>query len=148
DDRGMALPRQILSGETYLVTRRCAERRFFLVPSPMCRRVFGYCLAHAQAATGVKVHAGMVLSNHYHLVVTDPCGRLPKFTEILNQYVAKCMNDYHGRYGNLFEANEQTSHVRLADDTAKLEKLVYTMTNPVAAGLVSSHSRWPGFAVV
>jgi len=34
--------------------------------------------------------------------------------------------------------------VRLADEQAQLAKAVYTLTNPVAAGLVTEHHHWPG----
>ena len=44
----------------------------------------GYCLAHAQTKTGVKIHASIAMSNHVHHVVTDPDGRLPEFVYIFN----------------------------------------------------------------
>ena len=95
------LPRQILPGSTYLVTRRCTKRQFLLKPSKRTNRVFLYCLAHACEVTGVQVHAVTVMSNHYHAVVTDPEGRLPKFAELLNKYVAKCQNAGYGLWEKL-----------------------------------------------
>jgi REP element-mobilizing transposase RayT len=38
------------------------------------------------------VHAWCVLSNHYHLVVTDPDARLPAFMQYLDSLVARAMN--------------------------------------------------------
>jgi hypothetical protein len=29
---GMSLPREVLPGRTYMITRRCSERRFFMRP--------------------------------------------------------------------------------------------------------------------
>ncbi len=140
----MSLPRQILAGATYLVTRRCTQRQFLLTPSRQSVVAFLYCLALAQRATGVQIHGVCVLSNHYHLIVTDPRALLPRFVYILNKYVAKCMNAHYGRWENLWAGGAQTSYVRLADDAAMIDKLVYTVTNPVEAGLVSSSKHWPG----
>lgn len=140
----MSLPRQICRGRTYLVTRRCTQRRFLLLPKPIAKHVFFYCLALAQRATGVCIHVVVVMSNHYHLVITDPEGKLPLFVYILNKYVAKCMNTHYGRWENLWAAGAQPSYVHLADDDAKLEKSAYAIANPVEAELVSRSARWPG----
>jgi REP element-mobilizing transposase RayT len=135
--------RQIIPGATYLVTRRCTHRQFLLVPRGKCRQIFHYCLAYAVERTGVEVHAVVVMSNHYHLVVTDPSGVLPVFVECLNKMVAKCMNAALGRWEN-FWASEQASYVRLLDDDAVIDKVAYTLCNPVAAALVKKGKNWPG----
>ena len=140
----MSLPRQILRGSTVMVTRRCTQRQFLLLPSKVVNQVLYYCLALASNATRVQVHVACVLSNHYHLVVTDPDARLPEFVYILNKYVAKCVNAYRGRWENLFAAGTQASYVRLEDDEAILDKAVYAITNPVAGLLVKESSDWPG----
>jgi putative transposase len=62
----MTAPRQILPGAIYLVTRRCAQRQFFLRPSKTTNEVFLYLLAVAARRFGVVVHAYCVLSNHFH----------------------------------------------------------------------------------
>jgi putative transposase len=117
---------------------------FLLLPNETTRRVFRYCLALAQSVTRVRIHAVVVMSNHYHLVVTDPEGRLPEFHYILNKYVAKCLNAHYRRFENLWAAGVQGSLVRLGDDEALLDKAVYTITNPVACRLVKQSSDWPG----
>lgn len=137
-------PRQILPGATYLVTRRCTQRQFLL--SPTTRRhveVFRYCLAYAGIKTGVRIHAVVVMGNHYHIVVTDPYGVLPVFAECLNKLVAKCMNAMRGRWEN-FWASEPVSYVRLLDDDAIIDKIAYTLCNPVQEGLVKRGDDWPG----
>jgi hypothetical protein len=61
----MSLPRQILPGSTYLVTRRCTQRQFLLRPSKLTNQIILYCLALAVARTGILLHAFVALSNHY-----------------------------------------------------------------------------------
>jgi putative transposase len=72
-------PRQVLPGTTYLVTRRTSERRFFVPPCAHTNATFLYVLAIAARLHRIEIHAFCVLSNHFHLLLTDPAGRLPAF---------------------------------------------------------------------
>ena len=83
------------------------------------------------------------MSNHWHAVISDPKGRLPQFTGWLHKYVAKCINASLGRWENLW-ASEPPSYVRLESDEDVMDKIVYCLTNPVAAGLVPQGSQWGG----
>ena len=137
-------PRQIFPGATYLVTRRCTQRQFLLTPTTRRHvEAFLYCLAYAAKRTGIMVHAVVVMGNHYHIVLTDPLGVLPVFAECLNKLVAKCMNAMRGRWEN-FWASEPVSYVRLLDDEAIIDKIAYTLCNPVQEGLVKRGDQWPG----
>ena len=139
----MSRPRCILPGTSYLVTRRCSERRFLLRPDPQVRQLFRFCLARASARSGVVLHAYVAMSNHYHLVVTDPEGRLPEFQHWLDAYLAKTINLFRGRRESLW-APGSYSAVRLVDSEDIHQKLLYLYLNPVSAGLVRSLADWPG----
>lgn len=91
DRWGMTLPRCILAQQTYLVTRRCLGRRFLLRPDDALNNAFLYCLALAADKHGVQVHGLCAMSNHYHLVLTDPKGVLPDFMGWLNRQLAMCV---------------------------------------------------------
>ena len=43
----MTAPRQVVAGRAYMLTRRCAERRFFLRPSKETNNAYVYCVAVA-----------------------------------------------------------------------------------------------------
>jgi REP element-mobilizing transposase RayT len=139
----MTAPRQILPGTTYLVTRRCSERRFFLRPSRRTNDIFGYVLAVAASRYEIRVHAYCVLSNHFHLVVTDPHARLPEFHRYLDGLVARALNCALGRWEAFWDPDSYSA-VRLETADAVLEKMVYVLANPVAAGLVRRGCEWPG----
>src|SRR6266545_4007950 len=94
----MTAPRQIIPGTTYLITRRCAHRQFLLKPSPVTTGIFLYVLAVAARRYGIQVHAFSVLSNHFHLVITDPDARLPAFEQYLDSLVARAVNASLGRF--------------------------------------------------
>jgi len=139
----MSRPRCVLPGKTYLVTRRCTQRTLLLLPSRTINEVFLYCLAYAAWKFSVRVHAFSVLSNHFHLVVTDPRAKLPAFMEWLNGTVARCLNAHYGRWEN-FWAPGTYSRIELTTDDTVLEEMVYTLTKPVEAGLVAFGAQWPG----
>jgi putative transposase len=139
----MTAARQILPGTTYLVTRRCSERRFFLRPSKRTNDIFRYILAVAASRYNIQVHAYCVLSNHFHLVVTDPHAKLPDFHRYLDGLVARAINFAIGRWEAFWDPDSYSA-VRLETTEAILEKIVYVLANPVAAGLVRQASEWPG----
>jgi REP-associated tyrosine transposase len=139
----VSAPRQILAGTTYLVTRRCSERRFFLRPSKAVNEIFLYVLAVAAERYGVLVHAACVLSNHVHMIVTDPHARLPEFHRYLDGLVARAVNCSLGRWESFWDPDSYSA-VRLGGESDILDKLVYVLANPVAAGLVGRAHEWPG----
>jgi len=135
--------RRVLRGKTLLITRRCSERRFFLKPSKRTAGIFLYALAHYANRYAIQVHAYCVLSNHLHLVITDTAGRLPDFQRDLDALIAKATNCALGRWDAFWE-RVSYSAVELVTPDSVLEKIVYTLANPVAAGLVREASMWPG----
>jgi REP element-mobilizing transposase RayT len=139
----MTLPRQVLAGTCYLVTRRCSERRFFLRPSRITNEIFGFVLAVAANRYGIRVHAYCVLSNHFHLVVTDPNAKLPLFHRDLDGLVARAVNASLGRWESFWDPDSYSA-VRLETPEDVLRKMVYALANPVAAGLVRRGRDWPG----
>ncbi|MGM0578966.1 MAG: transposase [Myxococcota bacterium] len=139
----MTLPRRVIPGATYLVTRRCFERRFLLVPRGQVPEVFGYCLAVAAERHGIQVHAAAALSNHWHGVVTDPSGHISAFIRDFHALTARALNAHHGRWDAVW-SGQRPSLVRLVGPEDVMDKLVYTLTNVVAAGLVRRHDDWPG----
>jgi putative transposase len=140
----MTAPRRVVSGTVYLVTRRCSERRFFLRPSRIVNEIFLFVLALAARRYGVLVHAFCVLSNHAHLVVTDPTGRLPAFMQYLDSLVARAVNASLGRFEGFWASDGSYSAVEPLDPSDVLAKTAYVLANPVAAGLVRRSAEWPG----
>jgi putative transposase len=142
----VAHPRRIVTDATYLITRRCSQRTFRLRPRAETNNIFLYCLAFAMQKTGVRLHAACVMSNHHHLIVTDPNGLLPDFLRELHRLTAKAINASQGEWENLWAA-EPCNVVRLVTDEDVADKIAYITANPVAAGLVSDPTAWPGVLV-
>ncbi len=140
----MTAPRRVLPGTTYLITRRCSERRFFLRPSEAVNEIVLFVLALAARRYGVLVHAFCVLSNHAHLVVTDTTGTLPGFMQYLDSLVARAVNASLGRFEGFWSSDASYSAVEPLGAEDVLAKTAYVLANPVAAGLVRRAAEWPG----
>ena len=134
-------PRPVIPGSVYMFTRRCSERRFFLRPDALVTNAFWYCLGWAAEKHGMILHAAVAMSNHVHVVASDPRGVYPDFLRDFNGLLARVVNAARGRWEHFWDAN-QVSAVLLNDQTAQLDKVAYTLTNPV--GLVEKAANWPG----
>jgi REP element-mobilizing transposase RayT len=137
------MPREVVPGRDYLITRRCSERRFFLRPDEETNNNFLYCLALAAQRAKVQVNFFNALSNHYHAGIHDSDGSYPQFLEHFHSLLARSQNAHLGRFEN-FWSSEPTSVVQLVEPTDIFDKMVYTFTNPTAADLVNTIEEWPG----
>lgn len=116
---------------------------FLLRPDPVTANAFVYCMGIAQMRSQVDVMGLMQMSNHLHYDIFDRHGRAPTFYKNAHGLLAKCLNARWGRWENFF-ASTQTNVLRLEEREDLIRKLVYTFTNPVAAGLVAKVMDWPG----
>jgi putative transposase len=139
----MSLPRAIIPGRRYLITRRCSERRFLMRPGRETNNAFVYCMTLAAQKAHVSVVSVGTTSNHYHAVVVDNRGRLPEFLGHFHKLFAKHQNALRGRW-EAFWATEQTSVVELPNPDDVLAKTVYAIANPCSSHLVEKVHHWPG----
>jgi len=105
--------------------------------------VYGFVLAVAARRFGIDVHAFCVMSNHVHLVLTDPEAKLPAFSQFLDYLVATALNFMLARRES-FWAPSSYSAVALEHHEDIVDKMVYVLANPVSARLVRQGSQWPG----
>jgi REP element-mobilizing transposase RayT len=140
----MSLPRQIVPGRVYLLTRRCSERRFLMRPDAATSNAFVYCLAVSAQRFGVEVLAFGTMANHHHIVAVDRDGRLPDFLQYFHRLFAAHQNVLRGRWESFWAASEQASAVELVGPEDILEKMVYAILNPVKDNIVDQLHHWPG----
>jgi putative transposase len=139
--------RPIHAGRSSMITRRCIGRLMLLSPSVKGKELhafIGYCLAYAAQLYGIQVHASVWMSNHHHTNVTDPHGNLVPFKQLLHSMIARGRNAQLGRHDSFWSGDEPCDTRRPTDDEA-MGDLVYTLTNPVKAGLVKWARQWIGF---
>ena len=140
----MTAPRRILPGASYIVARRCAQRRFYLTPTPQLVQDIKYVLACAAATFDIELHAAVFMSNHYHLWLTDTAGLLPKFMHTFNRNLARVVKAHYPEIeGEVFDHQPYNALMVLSHEAATAE-LAYVLANPVKAELVECHHQWPG----
>ncbi len=143
--------RPVIAGRSYKITRRCSERRMLFAPvvgsgvgPEDIANFVGYCLAHAAKRFGIEVHACVFMSNHHHTDVTDPAGKLIEFKQLFHSMLARGINALRGRFDAVWSRDKPCDTRRPCDDDS-LADLVYTLANPVSAGLVKWGHQWLGF---
>ncbi|MDH5492385.1 MAG: transposase, partial [Myxococcales bacterium] len=145
----MSAPRQVIPNVSVMSTRRTTRRHFLLRPDAdgVSQNIFLYCLAWAARKFGIQVHAVVVMSTHWHVILTDPQGVLPRFHEEFHRHLANAMKNHRGWPAELLD-KRQTSVVELLCPAAILDKIAYAIANPVDCGAVPSARQWPGVIVM
>ncbi len=141
--RAMSLPRQIIAGSFYKITRRTSHRQFLLRPDETTNNTYTYCLAEAARRFDIEIIATNAMSNHHHTDIFDRYGRIIEFVHHFHRTFAVAQNAHLGREENLW-SSDPPCYVRYIDPSEILDSLVYTLTNPVKDGLVERVSQWPG----
>ncbi len=115
-------------------------------PDRNAEQIFLYGLALAANKHGIIIHSVTVMSNHYHIVLTDPFAKRSDFAEKLNADLAKAIQALRGTRGGVWDKSPPNFTV-LKTERAIVEECAYTLVNPVAEGLVSDYRKWPGVNV-
>jgi putative transposase len=139
----MTQPREIIEGATYFLTRRILHRRFLLRPDAAMTHFILYSLAIAAERYKIEINTFCAMSTHVHLVVTDPSRNLPTFLRCFHHLIAMGVKVLRNWKGSVWD-NARTSVVRLLTPEAIIEKIAYTLANPVAARAVQQAHQWSG----
>src|SRR3990172_13240901 len=100
----MARPLRVLSpGALYHVTARGNEHKV-IFRTDADREQFLAVLAHAVARYRLRLHAYVLMDNHYHLLVETQEANLSLALRHLNGVYTGFFNRVHRRVGHLFEA--------------------------------------------
>lgn len=140
----MTKARYVVPGQVVSLVRRTNGRRAGLQPTTLISEVFGYCLGHVQAKTGMRILAYAMMPTHYHLTVEDVEGRLPDFMREFDSLLARILNAEYGRQAEHFWSPERGAWTVELTAQAQADSVVYALMNPTRAGLVRHPKRWRG----
>ena len=127
-------------GALWHVTCRGNERRTIFRDDPD-RRIFLGLLAEAVSLFAWRLHAYVLMGNHYHLLLETPEPTLSRGMHRLNSIYSQLFNKRHQRVGHLLQGR---FHAILIEKERHLLELVrYLVLNPVRAGLVDDAIDWP-----
>jgi len=100
------------------------------------RRVFLETLAEAHAKTGWRIHAYVLLGNHYHLLLETPEGNLVAGMQWLQSTYTLRYNARHQMFGHLFQGRYKAVIVDGGADRYFQVVSTYIHLNPARAGLI------------
>ena len=138
-------PRCFVSGMPYHIVNRGHNR----MPCFGCeadKAMFFSILCNKLQEFSVKLHAFVLMSNHYHLLVTPEDGsEVPHFMQCLGRKFAGYFNTTKARSGTVWDGKYFASVIE--SDYYLLACYRYIELNPVRAGLVSSPGgyHWSSF---
>jgi REP element-mobilizing transposase RayT len=137
-------PRKIDKDQHCFITVRAIGRSFRFVPTRQVVALIWYCLAVMLAKfTGkIAIHEFFFMSNHFHMMLTDISGELPKIIQDFNSILSRSLNALRGRRGKNIE--EHYNIVQVHSPEKFIEHCVYTLGNAVEADLVARARHWKG----
>jgi len=127
-------------GAFYHVMAR-GNRREAIFRSDADRKLFLRTLGEACAMTGWRIHAWVLMSNHYHVLIETPEGNLVAGMQWLQNTYSRRFNRRHRFWGRLFGDRYKAMLVEAAEGYYYQTLLDYIHLNPVRAKLIRPRRR-------
>jgi REP element-mobilizing transposase RayT len=126
-------------GALWHVTSRGNERKAVFADDDDCGR-FVEILGETVMWAGWRLHAYVLMGNHYHLLVETPDPTLSRGMRQLNGVYTQYFNFRHRRSGHLFQG--RFKGILVEKDAHLTEMIRYIVLNPVRAKLCRSAKDW------
>ena len=158
----MTVTRMRVAGETVAVTRRTILRKYLWGPwDDMVAQILLYSIAaavapnsrHEETSGGLRgcpgvIHQITLMPTHLHLLMTCMDARLSRMLTRAMSWSSKALNKLMSER-KLQETKQVWDHrqpgvERVLDWEGEFHKSVYQLLNPVQAGLVERHGKFPG----
>ncbi len=120
-------------GACYHVINR-GNYRSWVFEDEGAKDAFEQCLAEAAVRSGWRVHAWVVMGNHFHLAVETPKANLSAGMQWLQVSFAARFNRYRREQGRLFQGRFKGVLVEPGDSLGQV--CHYIELNPVRAGIL------------
>jgi REP element-mobilizing transposase RayT len=132
--------RDFAPGGAYHVFARGSNRQPIFVHDTD-RVDFLACLEHVVVRCRLRCLAYCLMSNHYHLIVETPDGRLSQAMQRLNSRYALRFNRRYERDAHLFK--NRFGAVAQTTESQLLWTLRYVVRNPIESGVCDAPEHWP-----
>jgi REP element-mobilizing transposase RayT len=110
------------------------------------KEAFLNILAEKARQLKIRILAFCILDNHYHLVVENSTGRLSDLMKRVNSQFAIAYRKGHPGRGSIFQ--DRFKSTLIENDAYLITSIMYTLYNPVRAGIVRHYSRYPWTSVI
>ncbi len=132
------------SGTLVELTVRTIQQRYLLRPGPRLNALVIGVLAHAQEATGMRVHAVVAMSSHIHLLASPASTKqMADFMRLVNGNLSKEAGLLHDWPGTMFP--RRYASIPVSDEPqAQIARLRYILEHGPKENLVLAPTDWPG----
>ena len=135
------LPRLTLPGYPHHVIQRGNNRQAIFAKTADYQRLLDLLDDNARQFE-VAIHAYVLMSNHFHLLVTPQTSDgLPQMMQAVGRRYVRYFNDSQQRSGTLWEGRYRSTLIQT--DRYLLACMSYIDLNPVRAGLVAQAADYP-----
>lgn len=125
----------------FFITARCANKEWFRTPLDEVWNLFGRYLHFISHAYDIKIRAFILMSNHFHLIVTCDSQNLPPAMNYLMRECSKEINRMSGRINQVWGRPYHSSVVLGFVHYQNVYKYLYR--NAVDAGICNAVEEYP-----
>lgn len=119
----------------YHVVVRCANKEWFQLPMPEVWNIFSIYLYFICVAYKVQIHSFVLMSNHFHMLVSTPEANIDQAMNYLLREVSRRIGEKTKRINQIFGGPYHWTLIKNSTHYSHAYKYVYR--NPVHAGLCS-----------
>lgn len=133
------MPRKLLirsDSFPYHITNRSNNKEFFYIEQARLWEIFMKCFEHLVMQFECELHAFVLMSNHYHLLISTPQNNIGESMKYLHREVARIANKETHRINHFFGGRYKWSLIEHENYYWNATK--YIFQNPVRANLCSS----------
>ena len=125
-------PVQVSSEHPYLVTARCHNREWFDLPLPIVWSAFEDYLFLTKYEFELRIHAFVLMANHFHLLVSTPNANISVSMQYLLNQTSKEITKLTGRINQTYGSRHHKTLIETDHQFENCYKYLYR--NPVRAG--------------
>lgn len=124
------------SESPYHITGRSNNKDFFYIDLKMLWEIFMQAMEQAETLFNCDFHAFVLMSNHYHLLVSTPDNNIDKVMEHIQREVAKQANRKSARINHFFGGPYKWSLIY--EENYYWNAVKYIFRNPIRAGICTT----------
>jgi len=125
----------------YHVTSRSNNKEYFYIPSSEVWHFSINLLKKGIVKFDVKVHAFVLMSNHYHLLIRTPHSNIDKFMHFFNKSLGQSISRAANRINRIFGAPYSWSLIEKRNYYFNVYRYIYQ--NPIRAKIVGNAESYP-----
>lgn len=129
------------SDGAYHVNAKTNNGDWFPIPLKDCWYIYGYHLQKMSVQYNLKIHAFVLMNNHFHLLCSTPEENLDKAMNYFMQMTSKGINFAAKRKNHLYGGKYFWTH--LDDSVGYAAVFKYIFRNPIRANLCKDFRHYP-----